>query len=188
VPGYSKAINYNTSGASVDAKYRKPLKPGKTKRLNIEIRNANPGDQSIIADFNSRLAEETEGKALDPEIIGPGVATALGDPAKARYWLAIADGEVAGQIMVTYEWSDWRNSMLWWIQSVYVPAPFRRQGIFSALFKHVESLARADKDVCGLRLYVERSNAHARETYRALAMAEPGYVVMESLFANHGDT
>lgn len=149
----------------------------------FDIREATAADRAIIAGFNSLMAEETEGKALDPDVIGPGVGAVLADQTKGRYWLATVHGVAAGQIMVTYEWSDWRNGMLWWIQSVYVSPRFRRQGVFSALYKHVESIARADKDVRGLRLYVENSNERAQDTYRALKMTQP-YLVMESLFGN----
>ena len=86
--------------------------------------------------------------------------------------------------MVTYEWSDWRDGMLWWIQSVYVPAEFRRRGVFSAMYRHVEALAQADPDAGGIRLYVEKSNQRAQDTYRNLGMAEPGYVVMEPILPN----
>ncbi len=149
--------------------------------MNMTIREAVPTDQDVIAEFNSRLADETEGKQLDPKLIGPGVKALLADASKGRYWLAIIDGKVAGQIMVTYEWSDWRNGMLWWIQSVYVPVEFRRLGVFSALYHHVESLVKEDQNACGLRLYVETTNTRAQQTYRNLAMVEPGYMVMESL-------
>ena len=110
----------------------------------IEIRDAVPDDGATIADYNARMAEETEDKRLDPQVIGPGVAAVLEDATKGRYWVAIIDGEIAGQLMVSYEWSDWRNGTIWWIQSVYVATPFRRQGVFSALYKHVESLAKQD--------------------------------------------
>jgi len=182
-PAYFKAINYNAVDANVDALIPNISDRGSGKRLNFEIREATPADKATIAGFNSLMAEETEGKALDPGVTGPGVEAALADPAKGRYWLATADGEIAGQIMVTYEWSDWRNGMLWWIQSVYIPRRYRRQGIFSALYKHVESIARADQSVRGLRLYVENSNERAQDTYRALNMTQP-YLVMESLFGN----
>ena len=152
--------------------------------MNIDIREATPGDKAIIAEFNSRMAMETEGKALDSTVIGPGVGAVLEDPAKGRYWLATTGAEIAGQIMVTYEWSDWRNGMLWWIQNVYVPLQFRRQGVFSALYKHVECEATADHDVCGIRLYVEKSNVRAQDTYRTLNMTQPGYLVMESIFTH----
>ena len=150
--------------------------------MGISIRNAAMTDAAIIASNNSLMAEETEGRTLDPDIIGPGVAALLADPGKGRYWVAEAAGQIVGQLMVTYEWSDWRNGTLWWIQSVYIAPDFRRQGVFSALYHHVESLAAAEPDVCGLRLYVEDNNHRAQRTYEALGMVKPSYVVMESMF------
>jgi GNAT superfamily N-acetyltransferase len=120
--------------------------------MDIVVREVVPDDGPVIADFNSRMAVETEGRALNPDLIGLGVAALLDDSTKGRYWLAAHDGVVIGQIMVTYEWSDWRNGMLWWIQSVYISQEKRRQGVFSTLYRHVESLARATPDVRGLRL------------------------------------
>lgn len=150
--------------------------------MNIKIRDANPSDQAIVAAYNSNLAEETEARTLDPQKIGPGVAALLSDTSKGRYWIAEIDGNAVGQILVTYEWSDWRNGMLWWIQSVYVVAEFRRHGVFTALYRHVESLAKEDQNACGIRLYVERNNTRAQSTYNNLGMSEPGYLVMQSLF------
>jgi len=152
--------------------------------VDVQIRDAVPVDQPLIASFNSLLAEETEGKQLDPTLIGPGVSAILNDEGLGRYWLAEVDGAVAGQIMVTYEWSDWRNGMIWWIQSVYIPVEFRRMGVFRALYRHVESLVEDDQNACGLRLYVEKNNARAIQTYRDFKMSEPGYLVMESLAKN----
>lgn len=129
------------------------------------------------------MAQETEGRPLDPEVIGPGVSRLLSDAGKGRYWLAETNAEVVGQIMVTYEWSDWRNGMLWWIQSVYVHPDHRRKGIFSALYRHVESLAR-ENGACGLRLYVEQGNKRAQKTYEALGMLNPNYHVMEAIFGD----
>ena len=126
--------------------------------MELTVRDAGPDDAAVIAAFNSAMAEETEGKSLDPDIIGPGVANLLADGRRGRYWVAENDGVVVGQIMVTYEWSDWRNGNLWWIQSVYVHPDWRRKGVFSALYHHVESLASADPDAIGLRLYVEENN------------------------------
>ncbi len=151
----------------------------------IHVRDASPADRETLAAYNSAMARETEGRALDPELIDRGVAALLTDPAKGRYWVAERDGRVVGQIMITREWSDWRNGHLWWIQSVYVHPDFRRQGVFAALYRHVESLARAAGNVCGLRLYVERDNDRARQTYLALGMADPGYRVMEVDFRRH---
>ena len=150
--------------------------------MSISIREATLADREIVANYNNRLARETEDKSLDPSLINPGVAALLADAGKGRYWLAEIDGRVIGQIGVTYEWSDWRNGMWWWIQSVYIDADHRRRGVFSHLYKHVESLAKADSEACGLRLYVERRNARAQDTYRSLGMTDPGYRVMESYF------
>ncbi len=150
--------------------------------LTVRIRDAAPADAAIVAEFNSRLAFESEGMRLDPDLVGPGVEAMLADASKGRYWVAEADGRVVGQIMVTYEWSDWRNGMIWWIQSVYVHGDYRRSGVFSALYRHVESLARQDPEVCGIRLYVERENARAQRTYKSLGMNETDYRVMQSMF------
>lgn len=146
---------------------------------NITIRDATPDDAGVIADFNTRMAEETEGRPLPPALIGAGVSAVLDDPAKGRYWVAEIGGTVVGQLLVTFEWSDWRNGAFWWIQSVYVHGGHRRAGVFSALYRHVEKLAREAQEVCGLRLYVERHNRRAQETYLALGMTAPGYMVME---------
>jgi GNAT superfamily N-acetyltransferase len=153
----------------------------------ITIRDATLADAATIADNNSSMAMETEGRALAPDVIGPGVAALLGDPEMGRYWVAESAGQIVGQLMVTYEWSDWRNGGLWWIQSVYIAPDFRRQGVFSALYHHVESLAATEPDVCGLRLYVEDNNHRAQQTYEALGMVKPSYVVMESMFDKRVD-
>jgi len=147
------------------------------------VRDARPSDAATLAAYNSAMAEETEDRSLDPDIIGPGVANLLDDAGRGRYWVAQSGGRIVGQLMVTYEWSDWRNGSLWWIQSVYVHPDWRRKGVFSALYRHVESLARAEPDVVGLRLYVEEKNTRAQRTYEALGMVNPGYRVMETLFS-----
>ncbi len=156
--------------------------------MGLTVRDANPVDAATIAAFNSAMAIETEGRPLDPELINPGVERVLGDVARGRYWVAESEGAIVGQLMVTYEWSDWRNGMLWWIQSVYVDKRFRRQGVFTALYRHVERLARADPDCCGMRLYVEQSNRRAQATYEALGMVNPGYEVMEVDFHKQDTT
>lgn len=152
--------------------------------MQITIRDASPEDAGIIAGYNSDMAEETEGKVLDPGLIGPGVAAILADASRGRYWVAVVDGRVVGQLMVTYEWSDWRNGNIWWIQSVYVHPESRRHGIFRALYRHVEALASATPDVIGLRLYVETGNTRAQKTYEALGMVKPNYLVMEAMLRN----
>jgi ribosomal protein S18 acetylase RimI-like enzyme len=148
----------------------------------MHIREATPSDTDAIADFNARMALETGDPPLVPETILAGVSAILSDTTKGRYWVADVDGQVAGQICVTYEWSDWRNGMQWWIQSVYVHPDHRRKGVFSDLYRHVESLARADEQVCGLRLYVRSDNDRAKNTYVTLGMTAMGYEVMGQKF------
>jgi ribosomal protein S18 acetylase RimI-like enzyme len=149
----------------------------------VSIRDATPSDAEIIAEFNANLALESEGMRLDPGLVGPGVDALLGDRSRGRYWVAESDGRIVGQIMVTYEWSDWRNGMIWWIQSVYVHGDYRRSGVFSALYRHVETLAKQDPQVCGIRLYMERENARAQRTYESLGMNMTDYRVMQSMFS-----
>ena len=136
-------------------------------------------DADAIAGFNRALARETEGRELDPATIGPGVRAVLGDAAKGRYYVVESGGEVVGQLMLTFEWSDWRNGMFWWIQSVYVREDHRGRGVFAALYRHVEAEARATPGVCGLRLYMEHENHRARAAYVKLGMRSPGYEVFE---------
>lgn len=111
-----------------------------------------------------------------------GVAALLNDPGKGIYFLAEVEGRIAGQLLITNEWSDWRNGNFWWIQSVYVEENFRAQGIFSALFEHVHKLAKQRKDVCGLRLYMDSANATARKTYGRIGMKQTDYEVFEMDF------
>jgi GNAT superfamily N-acetyltransferase len=148
------------------------------------IREARPDDRPAIAEFNRLLALETERKVLDPPVLDRGVAVALAEPDRLRYWVAeVAEAaQLAGQAAVSREWSDWRNGWLWWLQSVYVAAPYRGQGIFRAIFQHIRAEARANLDVIGLRLYVEDFNASAHRTYQALGMKPAPYSVYEDLW------
>jgi len=147
--------------------------------MEITIRQAVPADGPVIAAFNLRLAEETEGLRLDRACVQAGVGALLEDPAKGVYYVAEANGAVAGQLMITYEWSDWRNGNLWWIQSVYVKPEFRAQGIFRRLFEHVKNLAREQKGVPALRLYVHAENARAHRSYERLGMSRTHYQVFD---------
>jgi GNAT superfamily N-acetyltransferase len=144
------------------------------------IRRAVPADAATVVEFNQRLARETEGKALDPAVLAAGVAAALADPqVKGPYFLAVEGGTAVGQLGLTFEWSDWRNGWWWWIQSVYVVPEARGRGVFRALYEHVADLARRDPGVAGLRLYVERDNHAAQQTYRRLGMAASPYLLFE---------
>ena len=145
----------------------------------LVIRDATLADAATIVDFNRRLALESEGKRLDIDTLALGVERALGDRALCRYFIAERDGRIIAQTMITYEWSDWRNGMFWWIQSVYVETDCRSQGVFRSLYQHIEALARATQGICGLRLYVEEHNAPALATYQRLGMRPGGYLVYE---------
>ena len=145
----------------------------------MSIRAARIDDAAFLAAGNIAMALESEQKQLDPATVTRGVRAVLDDSGKGRYFIAERDGRRVGQLMITYEWSDWRNGNFWWIQSVYVLPGARRLGVFRKLFDHVEQLAKADATVCGIRLYVERENARAQATYRHCGLEDAGYVVME---------
>ena len=152
----------------------------------MKIRDATPADGAIIADFNRRLAWETEHKRLDAETITRGVARALANRDLCRYFVAELDGAVIGQAMVTYELTDWRDGVLWWFQSVYVDERHRGIGVFKALFQHIAAAAKADPQVRGLRLYVEQDNARARRVYEQMGLAPSGHLVYERDWSDLG--
>lgn len=154
----------------------------------IEIRQAVSADVETIAQFNIALCRETEARELEPVTVANGVRRFVSESKRGRYFVAEIGGEVVGQAAHTFEWSDWRNGEIWWIQSVYVHPDFRSQGVFRALFMHIKGLGEADEDCCGIRLYMERENAAARESYRRLGFIETGYVVFERLFSRRDET
>jgi ribosomal protein S18 acetylase RimI-like enzyme len=145
----------------------------------LTIRRATPADQPMLVAYNAALAWETEHKRLRPEILEAGVHAVFSDSARGFYTVAEEAGEIVGQMMVTFEWSDWRNGWFWWVQSVYIREDARRKGVFRSLYKELQRQAIADPAVIGLRLYVERENTRAQTTYRALGMTETTYGVME---------
>lgn len=147
----------------------------------IEIRRAVSSDLETIARFNIALCRETEGRELDPATVTHGVRRFVTESKRGRYFVAEIDGQVVGQAAHTFEWSDWRNGEIWWIQSVYVHADFRSKGVFRTLFMHIKELGEADVDCCGIRLYMERDNEIARESYLRLGFSATGYVVFEYL-------
>tara|TARA_B100000686_G_C16425214_1_gene779247 strand:+ start:56 stop:517 length:462 start_codon:yes stop_codon:yes gene_type:complete len=144
----------------------------------IKIREASINDIPIIAQNNEALAHETENTQLHREILLAGVSNSL-KREDCHYFVAELNGEVVGQTMITYEWSDWRNGVMWWIQSVYVQPEHRKKGVFRTLFKHIEYLAENQSNVKALRLYVMRSNLSGKNTYKNLGMQDSGYVVYE---------
>ncbi len=152
---------------------------GDMEKPEITVRAARTDDAEGLARFNEAMARETEGVRLDPATIRAGVRAVLEDPGKGRYFVAERGGRVAGALMVTFEWSDWRNATFLWIQSVYVEPAHRRCGVFTLLYRHVEALASSGGH-CGLRLYMDSGNGQARGAYEALGMAHRGYLVFET--------
>ncbi len=148
----------------------------------ISIRKAVSSDAVVVTEYNVRLARETEGRELARETVGQGVAALLADAERGIYFLAEIGGEVVGQLMITREWSDWRNAWFWWIQSVYVRAESRGQGVYRSLYSHVKSVAAQEDDVCGIRLYVESENERAQEVYRRMGMSKSSYQFFELEF------
>ena len=145
----------------------------------VKVRDAVPADLEVLVAFNLAMANETEGKALDPATLRAGMAALLGDPTRGRTFVLETDGEPAATLMLTTEWSDWRNGWFWWIQNVYVRPADRGRGFYRRLHEHVCALAAERSDVYGLRLYVENENRAARATYRAMGMEETSYVLCE---------
>src|ERR1700759_2976073 len=142
---------------------------------NITVRAAQRGDIETIVAFNAAMAMETESKTLPRQLLRPGVTAVFDEPRRGFYRVAEIGGEIAGCLMVTFEWSDWRNGDWWWLQSVYVKPEFRRHGVFRAMYDHVERAAQSASDVVGIRLYVEKENHRAQSTYTSLGMSEEEY-------------
>lgn len=145
------------------------------------IRSAGPDDISDIAQFNIAMAQETEERQLDPETIQSGVSGVIQNHAHGFYLIAERDQVAVGSLLITFEWSDWRNGTLWWIQSVYVKPEHRRTGVFKALYDAVIARARAAKSVRGIRLYVEQENLDAQSVYQKLSMQKTPYQMFERM-------
>ncbi len=148
-----------------------------TKLFNI--REATIDDVPIIADMNIGIARETEDKVLDKSVISEGVKIAVSNPSLARYFIAESSGSIAGQTMVTYEWSDWRAGQIWWLQSVYVLPKFRGKGCFRSIYCHIKSLAEKTPLSKAIRLYVMEDNEVGKNVYSKVGMKHSGYVVYE---------
>ena len=127
------------------------------------------------------MALETEGIEVSKDKITNGVVNLMNSPGLGFYLVAECDGKITGSLMITTEWSDWRNGLFWWIQSVYVLPEYRRMGIYRAMYEHVKQLAQEKPDICGFRLYVERNNKIAQTTYENLGMEETYYLLFEEI-------
>jgi GNAT superfamily N-acetyltransferase len=142
-------------------------------------REATTSDIDIIAAFQIAMALETEEVTLDPEVCRRGVAAVFANPSLGRYYIAEEDNHVAGCLLTTFEWSDWRNGMVWWIQSVYVESSFRRRGVYAGLYNHIRELAMESEQIRGIRLYVDRRNVIAQQVYTRLGMDGEHYQMFE---------
>ena len=153
--------------------------------MSISIRSATRADIDRIAGFQQAMAIETEGRTLDASTIRQGITAVFDDPLKGFYIVAVSDsdensaGEVVGSLLITYEWSDWSNANHWWIQSVYVDAAWRRRGVYRTMYEHILALTRDRSDICSIRLYVERTNTIAQQTYKNLGMSHSHYDMYE---------
>jgi GNAT superfamily N-acetyltransferase len=144
----------------------------------ITIRRAKQEDAAAIVDFQQKMAWETERLSLVHETVTAGVNQIFKDPSRGQYWVAESNEDVIASLLITYEWSDWRNASVWWFQSVYVMPAHRRTGIFRSMYSHIKN--ESDKNrVAGLRLYVEINNSRARKTYESLGMKSEHYTMYE---------
>lgn len=146
------------------------------------VREASPEDAAAIIRFQHEMATETEGIVLDEETVEAGVQAVFDDSSRGRYFVAESDeGRVIGSLLVTREWSDWRNGWIWWIQSVFVEPAFRGRGVYRGLYEEITRRATTERDVVGVRLYVDRRNLRAQEVYRRLGMDGDHYIVFEAM-------
>ena len=145
----------------------------------MNIRTATISDAASLVDFNQKMALETEGKRLDTATLTAGVSAVFSDENKGFYVVADDGGPIVGGLLVTFEWSDWRNKWFWWIQSVYIVPEARGRGIYRLLYDHVKAEAEKNANVCGFRLYVERENVHAQRVYEKLGMENSVYYMYE---------
>ncbi|MCD6180629.1 MAG: GNAT family N-acetyltransferase [Bacteroidales bacterium] len=147
--------------------------------MNIQIRKAKETDLPTIVEFQLAMALETENLRLDKTTVEKGVFAAFKDSAKGQYFVAEIDGEIAASLMITPEWSDWRNGLVYWIQSVFVKENFRRLGIYRKMYEHIQNLVNTDENVRGIRLYVDKTNIRAQKTYKNTGMNGEHYQLFE---------
>lgn len=152
----------------------------------MKIKQATISDAALIAEYNVALAQESENLALDPALVRKGVESVLCDSAKGVYFGAYDNDRIVGLLMVTYEWSDWRNGNIWWLQSVYVHPDYRSRGVFKSIYAHVVEQAKKNPEVCGFRLYVDAENKKAQDVYYRLEFEKTNYQVLEKMLERKG--
>lgn len=145
----------------------------------MEIRKAKPTEADILAGFQQKMAKETEDLELNPDILNKGVKAVFDDPNKGIYYVAVHKEKVVASLMITFEWSDWRNGQVYWIQSVYVLPEYRGQGVYREMYQHLQNVVEQDPDILGLRLYVEKDNVNAQKVYSKLGMDGQHYKMFE---------
>ena len=150
----------------------------------ISVREATLADIETLVSFNAAMAMETENRSLDSGLLTRGTEAVFESPEKGFYLVAEVCGSVVGALLITFEWSDWRNGSFWWIQSVYVTPEWRRKGIYRAMHQWVYETARSRSEVCGIRLYFHRSNVVAEKTYASLGMVRSPYDLLEIDFSS----
>jgi len=143
------------------------------------IREATSQDIPAIIDFQQKMAWETEKVTLDPKILTEGVKNLFADANRGKYYVAEENGAVVGSLMTTYEWSDWRNGTVLWIQSVYIIESHRGKGIYKQLYEHIQQIVKKSSDLRGIRLYVDKTNKPAQKVYEKLGMNGEHYQVFE---------
>jgi len=144
----------------------------------ITIRKATSDDAPAIVSFQKAMAMETEGMELDSDVVTEGVMALFDNTGKGQYFVAEEQDTVVASLMITYEWSDWRNANIWWFQSVYVIPGYRRKGVFRMMYDHVKKEGM-EQGIAGLRLYVESENIRAQKTYEAMGMNGQHYRMFE---------
>jgi hypothetical protein len=147
--------------------------------MTIKIREASLNDLATLADFQLKLASESEGISLNKSIVIDGLTALINDRSKGVYYLALDDKTPVGCYLITYEWSDWRNGMVWWLQSVYVPEAYRNKKVFNTMFSNIHRMIDMDPTILGLRLYVDKTNTIAQKVYSRLGMNGDHYTVFE---------
>ena len=147
--------------------------------MSIIIRNADEKDLDHIIDFQQKMAFETEDLQLDIPTLTNGVRAAFSDINKGRYFMADVDGQTIGSFLITYEWSDWRNGTVLWMQSVYVEAEFRKIGVFKVMYNYLQEMLDKDDHLKGIRLYVEKTNVKAQKAYERMGMENHHYEMFE---------
>lgn len=145
------------------------------------VRQATIDDHQAIVNFQLAMANETEGVGLDKTTVEKGVKAVISDASKGNYYIAEINGQVIGSLLTTFEWSDWRNGTILWIQSVYVLPEFRRKGVYRTMYSHIKNMVLSLNNINGIRLYADKTNLSAQKTYESLGMNQDHYTMFEWL-------